>query len=368
MADPRLSGEPSNLNEAILDRVISHSVFLQRVKTGEVNKLVGFLNDKVVPDLLSQLETRLERIKQRGFDTSPATTKRVRSLIKEMNSIIAAGAIQMKKVHTADLVELSAAESAWMLTMIQSEAPVALSLIAPSTEVLRQVVTARPFQGKLLGAWWKTVENFAKAAISDQINIGLVQGESTAQIVRRVRGTSAAAFGDGTIAATRRHVEAVVRTSITHVSAQARSVTAQENTDVIKGERWVSTLDGHTTHICIDLDGRVFPVGKGIRPPAHVNCRSTITYIIKSWKELGINLKEAPVGTRASMDGQVPADITYKEWLARKGSTKEGRLFQNEVLGKRKAQLFRSNKINITRFTDSKQKVLTIKELEALGT
>ena len=132
----------------------------------------------------------------------------------------------------------------------------------------------------------------------------------------------------------------------------------EENEDVIKGVQWIATLDERTTDICAGLDAEIFPINSGPRPPAHFRCRSTVVPVLKSWKEMGIKLKEAPEGTRTSMDGQVSRKITYGDWL--KNQPKD---VQNEVLGVKKAELFRTGKVDIKRFTDDKHRPLTLKEI-----
>ena len=39
---------------------------------------------------------------------------------------------------------------------------------------------------------------------------------------------------------------------------------------------WVSVLDARTSDICINLDGSIFAIDEGPRPPAHFNCRSIV--------------------------------------------------------------------------------------------
>jgi len=76
----------------------------------------------------------------------------------------------------------------------------------------------------------------------------------------------------------------------------------------------VATLDTRTSSICRALDGREFEYGKGPTPPQHFNCRSTTVPVI-DYDELGFT--PPPTGTRASALGQVPADQSYGEWLAK---------------------------------------------------
>ena len=130
------------------------------------------------------------------------------------------------------------------------------------------------------------------------------------------------------------------------------------NADLIKGVRWVSTLDGRTSPICRARDGVIYDVDKGPRPPAHWNCRSTTVPVLRSWRELGIPADEASPGTRASMDGQVPSDMTYQQWLKSKPAA-----FQDETLGKAKGRLFRSGGLTLDRFVNNKGREYTLDEL-----
>lgn len=77
----------------------------------------------------------------------------------------------------------------------------------------------------------------------------------------------------------------------------------------------VATLDGHTSDICQEMDGKVFKMSEyeeGVTaPPFHVNCRScTAPYFDDEF---------AKGEQRAARDEDgntyyVPADMTYKEW------------------------------------------------------
>jgi hypothetical protein len=88
------------------------------------------------------------------------------------------------------------------------------------------------------------------------------------------------------------------------------------------------------------------------------NCRSTTVAVLKSWKEMGISLAEAPEGTRASMDGQVAASTTYDKWL--RGRSVE---FQEDILGVAKAKLFRQGGLTLDKFVDRNGAEYTLDEL-----
>ena len=44
----------------------------------------------------------------------------------------------------------------------------------------------------------------------------------------------------------------------------------------VKEYAWVASFGDRTCPICSDLDGRLFEIGRGPMPPAHVSCRCTI--------------------------------------------------------------------------------------------
>lgn len=131
----------------------------------------------------------------------------------------------------------------------------------------------------------------------------------------------------------------LVRTSVNHISSVARSEVFSDNSDIIEGEMWNSILDGRTSSICRSLDGKVFELGKGKRPPAHPNCRSYMTPILK---------------------GIEPAPRTsYAEWFAKQSSDK-----QDSILGKTKGKLYREGKLPLSAFTGDNGKALTLKQLK----
>jgi len=65
-----------------------------------------------------------------------------------------------------------------------------------------------------------------------------------------------------------------------------------------------------------------------------------------------------PVSTRASMDGQVAADLSFGDWL--KGKPVE---FADEMLGKGRAQLWRDEKITLQDLLNAQGVPLTLKQL-----
>lgn len=108
----------------------------------------------------------------------------------------------------------------------------------------------------------------------------------------------------------------------------------------------------------MDRDGQVFKIGDGPRPPAHLGCRCTTVPITKSFREMGFDVDDLPPGTRASMNGQVPATLKYPEWLRRQTAD-----VQNEALGLERAKLFRNGEVEISNFTNRAGRRFTLDEL-----
>ena len=77
----------------------------------------------------------------------------------------------------------------------------------------------------------------------------------------------------------------------------------------------VATLDSHTSDICQNMDGKVFPMKDyepGVTaPPFHVCCRScTVPYFRDNFGQIGMRAARGEDGKTY----YVPADMTYPEW------------------------------------------------------
>lgn len=338
----------ATVNESLLDASISHQIGLQRYSNATVNKIIALINRAEI-DLV-------EKMKSTGDGTWSMT--RLNKLLQALRDINAEAYDKVRSELSDDLMGLAEYEVGFQTDLLNHSVPIKLDIVSPSASQLKAAVDSRPFQGRILSEWYDGLEEAAQGRLRAAIRIGVVEGETIDQMVRRVRGTVANQFKDGIFEVSRRGAEAMVRTAVNHTANSARTTLYAENNDVIKGVQWVATLDGRTTLICASRDGTVYPVDSGPRPPAHMNCRSSTAPVMKSWKEMGINLSEAPEGTRASMDGQVAASTTYDKFLRGKDQA-----FQEDVLGVDKAKLFREGGLTLDRFVDRKGQEYTLDQL-----
>jgi SPP1 gp7 family putative phage head morphogenesis protein len=343
---------PTSLNQRIIDRSISHATFLRRLQNGEANRIVRLLHEAVHEPLTRRLASRLDRIKTRGFDTGPRTTQRIAETLTRNSELIRLGMGEVYPELRSALTDVGFMEASFQTRMIRDSFPRALEfdLTRPSGQLLRSAVTARPFNGRVLRTWWQSVNVGAREGVNGAVVQGLARGETVSEMMRGVRSA---------LATTSRNAESVVRTAVNHVTQHAREETYRTNTDVVQQVRYIATLDARTTDTCASLDGRVFDIGDGPRPPMHFNCRSTTVPVVKPFSELGIpGLKDLPEAQRSSIDGPVSVRETYGTWLRRQPVAE-----QNRVLGVGRAKLFRDGKVPIDRFVDSQYQPLTLEQV-----
>jgi SPP1 gp7 family putative phage head morphogenesis protein len=344
-------------NEALLDAQVRHAIYVQRFGGGQVNRFIALLN-RADADVVDIIKVRVAKIAERGYDTGPATTKRLNAVLDAIREVTAQAYADAGKELTAQLTDFVIYERDWQIAQIEQPLPVAVQVIQPTAEVVTAAALKRPFQGRLLKEWLAGVEEAKAARVRDAIRLGLVEGETIDQMVRRIRGTRPRQYQDGLLEIDRRGAAAMVRTAVNHTSNAARDSVFAANDFLLNGVRWVSTLDARTTPICQARDGKVYPTNSGPRPPAHIGCRSATVAALKSWRELGLNIDDVPAPTRASLNGQVPGDLTYGEWLKRQPAA-----FQDDVLGTSKGKLFRLGELPVDRFVDRAGRELTLAEL-----
>lgn len=217
-------------------------------------------------------------------------------------------------------------------------------VVIPSAKQLHDESMARPVQafGKRVADVTKDWADSAIEQVNGAVRVAYEQGLTVPEVMKQVLGTAQLNYEDGRGAIARRTAATVVRTGIQQVASTARQVTYEENSDLVKGYEWVSTLDGKTSVKCRSLDGQKFKLEDGPLPPIHPNCRSTTT------PDLGDEFKFLDKGaTRSSQDGYTDANTTYYDFLK-----KQSPEFQDGVLGEMRGKLFREGGLTVDRFRE----------------
>lgn len=231
--------------------------------------------------------------------------------------------------------------------------------LAPSTH-FATALTDILVQGAPSADWWSRQAGDVAFKFSNVVRQGIVQGKANGVIIKEVREV---------MDVSRANAAALVQTSVQQVANSSLLETFKANADVIKGMMQLSTLDSHTTDICMAYSGAEWnldeePIGDNDLPfnggpPRHWNCRSVLVPITKSFAELGMDSPEMESSERASTDGPVAANTTFKDFLERKGTA-----FQDEMLGKGRAELWRKGTITLPQLLDQRGNPLTLAELK----
>jgi SPP1 gp7 family putative phage head morphogenesis protein len=272
-----------------------------------------------------------------------------------------------------------------------------------STQQLEAIAKADELlvNGAVMGDWWKKQAGNLQHQIMTTVQGGLVQGKSTQDIAKELK-TFLPTADDISEKLAAAQATTLARTAASTVQSEAQQAYYKNNGDIMKGVRWVSTLDSRTTPQCQALDGHswqpdakgdnLVPVGHDIPfpgyPPIHWNCRSTTVPVLKSWQEL--SKKQLPhvndqtvedifkqkladqgfteeqiagieMNQRASVDGVVPAATTYEDWLSNQSEN-----VQKSILGPAKWQLWKDGQLSLADMINKQtMEPLTVEELKA---
>lgn len=374
-----------NAADIIADRLIHRGIYLERYKAGLNNRILALLQT-----LETDLTKELAAADPTGVLANASRRKRLENLLASTRQTIGRVYREGDKTTQADLAKLAENEQLYTVGAINETAGISIAEISTNFEQLKTLTNGSLIQGAQSGNWWKRQSEDLARRFSDQMQAGVLRGETLAELVSRVRGTRDASFKNGIMQVSRRNAEALVRTSVQNVANGARRDVYQANQDVVSAIQWVSTLDSRTTPICVGLSGKMWttrdktPIGHAHPFPgdtAHWNCRSIQVPVIKAWEDLVAKLDQGKVDeefrknlaaqgftpdqiakikrdTRSSLDGQVAKDITFDAWLKTKDEA-----FQDKLLGSGKAKLFRAGKINTTDLIDQTNRPLTLAEL-----
>lgn len=333
-------------NAVLKNDAIRRQVLLEMVKTNEANKFLTFIKS---------LEKSIrERLQKEGATIE--TKKRLTILLNDLTKI----QNEAYKKFNGDLttsLESIAIDSAELESSALDKIAKGFETVLPANKQIIEAFKGNPLsvRGKSQGL---TLEPFLKQFTDDQVNLingkiaqGFAEGQTNDQILTALRGTKELRFKDGVFETVNRNAKTIVRTAIQNAANSARQEVWSDNSDIITGVEWVSTLDSHTTEECQALDGQIFPVDSGPRPPAHYGCRSTTAPVLAD------DLKVLQTGGQRPSKGEnkagdlvtkkVSANTTYFEWIKTQPDS-----FTEKVLGVNRSQLLKSGELTVSQFRD----------------
>lgn len=353
-------------NEELQDAAIDNAVDLQQFGTGAVLAVLAILN-RYDADLSTALMVALEQAPPESF-----TVERLEQVLDEVRRINAEAYAAADAEIQTQLAGLAEHESNWEYAILIGLLPLAVQRRFPvqrvsATAALSQAL-GQPIQGRTLDNWLTNAREGRITSIVNAVRTGVVEGESIADIIRRIRGTRAAKFADGVLQQARKSLETIIKTAVTSIAEMIKDAFWQNNDDLVAAVQWVSVLDSRTSHFCIARSGKLYtpveykPIGHKVPwlqgPGAlHFFCRSHSQRVLKSWRQLGITgLSEQD---RALMDGEIPVDTTYSEWLARQSFKR-----QEQILGKERAMLYHNGDLRFSQMFNQFGQWLTLEQLK----
>ena len=339
-----------------------HSAFLFRASTGAVQKVDAVLLaalDSVSRELSVQLAD-LSDYERAQLTIGKWSTPRLRALRDTLTG--------WKDTLLEDVVsafhttgeQLTGAEVTYASKLLRAVLQDIPRLdVDPAAEYAAAV--EQPVLGKLLDDTLAEMADNASRTVIQTVRQGVAAGSTTELIVRTLRGTRAAKFKDGAFNITRTAATALVRTTRTHISAQAyqRTYAALGVTHVVV----CATLDGRTSLYCATHDGVKYDVDKPYpAPPYHPNCRTVLLpdvggMRVRPYVADSRAVKDIPQGERDGLIGQT-SGATFGSWFAEQSAA-----FQREWLGPTRFKLYNEGHFPLDRFVDPQGKTYTIEQL-----
>jgi len=329
-------------HQKLLERLIRHQVMVQRYAGSQIKSAMP-----IIRQLARDLRGRIA-----AGDATEFQVGRMVALERDLQLLVgtATGRIQ----GALELEDFAVQEAQFAQKLLGASVSVDLAE-GLDLDAVRAITTRRQMQ--LVQG--KTVRRLTIPQMWDEFSDGV--GRDAMRVVQagvlegRTQQAMAREVSQLVTSRSRRQAETVIRTATNGIGGAARDSVYRDNADILDGERFLATLDSRTTMTCAGFDQKVFPLGQGPRPPLHYGCRSLRVPEVKPQYRLAVK------GERASIDGPVSNQTTYGGFLRRQDAE-----FQDKVLGKERAELFRAGKVRIDQFTDDNGIVLSLDELRAL--
>lgn len=340
---------------------IRRQVLLEGVKANEADKFAKYLKD---------LEKGI-RVRLANEGMTIRNRSRLAALLVDVRKLENEAFDGWIEELSDNLDEIAITEAKLESGVLNKSLP-AFEAVLPSESQILTAFRNNPLsvrgksQGLTLKPFLQQYTSDQKALIEGVISQGFIEGTPSAQIAQNLRGTKALGFNDGQLAAVNRNTNIMVRTAVQNASSQARQSTWEANTDVITGVEWVSTLDSRTTSQCRSLDGQIFAIDDGPRPPLHYGCRSTTAPVVSSdYDFLKASAKRPSRGEEKNGNidiKQVNQSTSYYSWLKTQPAQ-----FQDKVLGGTRGRLLRSGGLDADQFArlqlNSNFKPMTLQEM-----
>lgn len=327
-------------NQLIAELEVARSLLHERIKNGLSKKVAKFYDD-MIADLQAQI------LKKKNVTNNLAQT------ISDLKQSLKTPDLRK------DFLTLAQNEQDHLLGYNELAGFNLFSSVLPEASIERLVDSVQ-LEGATVKAWNNGLNVDQKKRLERELKIGVSLGETTPMLAQRIMQA---------LQKNKRDATAIALTGAGAIVSEIRQAFFEANAGVIKCYKYQATLDTRTSALCRAYDGLTWdkdyePIGHNFpfrkpRVNTHFNCRSTIIPVTKSWDELGVEgMDEAGGRTRSSMNGYVPQDMTFNDWLKTQSSETI-----EKTLGKGRAELFMQGKITMRDLITQQGRVLDLGEL-----
>jgi hypothetical protein len=244
--------------------------------------------------------------------------------------------------------------------------------VAMSSAQMAAIAAATTYSGHKINEWISGIFNAGIDDIKADIKSGSAAASGSAAVLLAIGKM----FKGKNITS---DIVTVIKTYMQGLAAAAHRMVFDANKDVVKGVEWCAAMEnanastGRGTCVrCQALDGVKYYADDDRPPmPLHLRCRCMFLPITKTWEDLGIDAEEASRAYRRWTERDLSSrttidygwtDKAYKDWYASK--SKE---WQNNAVGKRRAELLRAGIIKFSDLVDTKTgRLILLKDLPDL--
>jgi SPP1 gp7 family putative phage head morphogenesis protein len=368
------------INEELIDLILKRSHYIYLFENGMIQDMIDPYNRAK-----TELMTRVARLEDYGQGwTLQYRMDRLNSQLHEMDMILKNANDDGIATVSNYLNEFGQVENDFYNRLLGDRfGTIGINTVGLPIQQIYEIVNT-PIGGSMYHE--RMVKRYGDAMfnIKSDLTQSVLQGEDMAKASRRLFGIGQAMGGEiGSRLIQQSSV--IARTEIMRVSNAVSQRIYDENTDILKGVQWISTLDNRTCLICGALDGKIFYYNKKMVPPPrprHPRCRCCLVPITKSWAELGADQKiqepdagtrpftyigeKPPLGSRQYVSqmnkwaGDVPATEIYPQWLKRMNG--QDPAFVRDILGPKRYELWQAGKLEFNDMVKG-NKILTLDKL-----
>jgi len=316
------------VNEDLRDLVILHGLRLDRLLSGHLRAI-----DRLFVGARKDLRGVWDGVALRdiGDLRFPDVAARVRALeaawSASLEGVVGATGLAMTEAATAEAAFWLAYARGGIPENIVAAIPFDIRAVNPATIA---AISDSEVLGLTPAAWREGAERGFVRDVTNALREAQGLGESVAAATRRIDAL-AVRYGMGGAPGS---AESMARTMFLGAAQKTADAWAVQNRDLVVGQQWILTFDTRTCPRCVEAEngGKVYPIDKPSPPaPLHPRCRCQKVPVLRSWRDLGIDIDELPPGDRAAMNGTKTDAQTWDQWLRRQSPA-----IQKEALGPKK--------------------------------